>query len=147
MSAMAYRLPEKSHGIIRKSIFKHSCALSTTGLTNQKSTHRRYGNAAGRLQDKVAIVTGASSGLGRAISFAYAKEGAHVVCADLLPLGHDSGKPTHELINQETDRRSTFVRVDVGNSHSVQDLVTETVKTFGRVDMCASVLVCQTFAN
>ena len=55
-----------------------------------------------RLQDKVAIVTGSSSGLGRAIALRYSSEGAKVVCSDLSPaprLQVDSeSEPTHELI-------------------------------------------------
>lgn len=41
----------------------------------------------GRLQGRIAIVTGASSGLGRAMAVRYANEGARVVCADLVPEG------------------------------------------------------------
>ncbi|KPI35650.1 3-oxoacyl-[acyl-carrier-protein] FabG [Cyphellophora attinorum] len=47
----------------------------------------------GRLQDKVAIITGSSSGLGRAIAFAYIREGARVVCADLSPAARADFKP------------------------------------------------------
>lgn len=42
-------------------------------------------SAGGRLQDKVAIVTGAAGGIGRAIAIRYASEGAYVVCGDLRP--------------------------------------------------------------
>jgi len=56
----------------------------------------------GRLEGKVALVTGAASGNGRAIALRYAREGAAVVCADLreVPLaeGWDGGLPTHEAI-------------------------------------------------
>ncbi len=94
----------------------------------------------GRLQDKVSIITGASSGLGRAIALTYAKEGAHVVCADLKPEGQANAsesdkRPTHEVITQALGGKAVFVRVDVGDSQSVQDLVQTAVKEFGRLDM------------
>lgn len=93
-----------------------------------------------RLKDKVAIVTGASSGIGRAIALRYAQEGAHVVCADLRPLaqsaiGTQASKATHELIKEQYGARSIAVKVDVGDSQSVQDMVQAAVKEFGRLDM------------
>ena len=92
-----------------------------------------------RLLDKVAIITGASSGFGRAIALAYAAEGAKVVCADLNPLAstfidEDSIQATHHLV-QERGGDSIFVKCDVGNSEGVQNLVKRTVEVFGRLDM------------
>lgn len=92
-----------------------------------------------RLSGKVAAVTGASSGLGRAVAIAYAAEGAVVVCADLAPVAkvhvrEDDVKATHEVII-ERGSRSIFVRCDVGDSQSVQDLVKATVQEYGRLDM------------
>lgn len=92
-----------------------------------------------RLLDKVAVITGASSGLGRAIALAYAAHGAIVVCADLQPLTQfhikeDDAKPTHEVI-LESGGRSLFVECDVQHSQSVQDLFAKTVDVYGRLDM------------
>ncbi|CAG8974525.1 hypothetical protein HYALB_00005795 [Hymenoscyphus albidus] len=93
----------------------------------------------GRLNNKVSIVTGSSSGLGRAIALEYSKEGAFVVCADLRPnarpeIPEESVINTHDLINQ-TKGRAIFVTVDVGIAEQVEALVKAAVWEFGRVDM------------
>jgi NAD(P)-dependent dehydrogenase (short-subunit alcohol dehydrogenase family) len=90
-----------------------------------------------RLASRVAVVTGASSGLGRAIALEMALNGARVVCADLKPRGHDADvneKPTHELI-VETGQQSIFVATDVADASSVKMLIQATVDKFGRLDM------------
>lgn len=96
-----------------------------------------------RLANKVALVTGASSGIGRAIALRYAAEGAKVVCADLSPTSRvavpkDSpgqapdGQPTHELIGPQS---AAFVQTDVGDAAAVENAVQFAVKTFGRLDV------------
>lgn len=93
-----------------------------------------------RLQDKVAIVTGSSSGLGRAIAIRYAQEGARVVCADLTPTARsqeEAGITTHDLIIQDGGQ-ATFVRTDVGEATQMGDLIQVAVKEYGRLDMYGS---------
>lgn len=87
----------------------------------------------GRLDGKVAIVTGASSGIGAATALAFAREGAKVVVAN-----------RHSAPGQETVRQirgaggeATFVRADVSKAAEVETLVSETLKTYGQLD-CAS---------
>ncbi|KAE8390303.1 hypothetical protein BDV23DRAFT_155495 [Aspergillus alliaceus] len=95
--------------------------------------------ASTRLQDKVAIVTGASSGLGRAIAIRYAREGAKVVCADLSPgarsqVPEESGETTHDLI-KKAGGQAIFVQADVGDAGQMEGLVRATVKEYGRLDI------------
>ena len=84
-----------------------------------------------RLPGKVAIVTGAGQGMGRAIAVRYAQEGASVVVADL---SQDTSRPTADVIGQGGGTAIT-VRVDVRDREQVQAMVDAAVAAFGGVDI------------
>lgn len=88
-----------------------------------------------RLKGKIAIVTGAATGLGRVIALTLHHEGATVVIADLNEKAAISEEPsTQDLITQEGGK-SLFVKTDVTISADFEALVDQTVKRFGRLDM------------
>ena len=84
-----------------------------------------------RLTDKVAIVTGGASGLGRAGALAFALEGARVVVSDIDPQGGEETAQRARAAGGE----ARFVRADVGQSADVQALVDTTVATMGGLDV------------
>ena len=94
----------------------------------------------GRLQDKVAVITGASSGIGRAIALAYSNEGARVVCADVKETAraegpaNESNSTTHDQINK-SGGSATFIKTDVTNPSEVEALVNSAVEWGGRLDI------------
>lgn len=92
-----------------------------------------------RLTSKVCIITGSSSGLGRAIALNYADEGAHIVCADLQPTARAEVESeglgnTDDLIRQKGGR-AIFVKTDMTNPIQVQNLIDKCVEEFGRLDV------------
>lgn len=85
-----------------------------------------------RLQEKVALVTGAASGIGRAAARRLAAEGARVVVSDL---DVTRGEETVRLI-READGEAVFVRADVSRADEVEALMLQTLAAFNRLD-CA----------
>lgn len=87
-----------------------------------------------RLPNRIAIVTGASQGIGREICNQFFEEGALLVCGDVRPLGQGETVPTHEWIVQKGGK-SIFFKVDVGNADDWKALIAKTVEVYGRLDM------------
>jgi NAD(P)-dependent dehydrogenase (short-subunit alcohol dehydrogenase family) len=87
---------------------------------------------AGLTENKVALVTGAGSGIGRAVAQTFAREGAKVVVADISTEG---GEETVRLIKKDGGE-AIFVKTDVAQEDQAEALVNKAVQTYGRLD-CA----------
>jgi NAD(P)-dependent dehydrogenase (short-subunit alcohol dehydrogenase family) len=86
----------------------------------------------GRLEGKAAVITGADSGIGRAVAIAYAREGADVLISYLNE--HDDAKETAGYV-EEAGRRAVLVAGDVSQPQHCRDIVNRAVEEFGRVDV------------
>lgn len=93
-----------------------------------------------RLTDKVVLITGESSGFGRASALLFASEGASIVVADITekPLARgfedDLEHPTAELICSKGGK-ATFIKCDVTKAHEVDSAIAAAVENFGRLDI------------
>jgi len=87
---------------------------------------------AGKLAGKAALVSGGDSGIGRAVSLAYAKEGADVA---VLYLSEDADAEETKRRIEATGRRCLLVRGDVGDPRSCLQAVAQTIGAFGRLDV------------
>ena len=87
---------------------------------------------AGLTEGKVALVTGAGSGIGRATALVFAREGAKVVVSDIVVEG---GEETVQQI-KAAGGEAIFVKADVSKGADVEALIIQTVETYGRLD-CA----------
>lgn len=96
-----------------------------------RSSMRDY-RASGRLEGKIALVTGGDSGIGRAVAIGFAKEGADVVIGYLEE--HDDARETAGMI-EEAGRQALLCPGDIGDPVVAERLVREAVARFGRIDI------------
>lgn len=87
-----------------------------------------------RLQGKSILISGAASGIGRAIALRFAAEGARLVLADVTTEVREGGVPTIDLLRAQ-GCTADFVRTDVSNEAAVQQVVDFTVERDGRLDV------------
>src|SRR6266849_1995590 len=96
-----------------------------------KATRNQGSKKMGKLDGKVAVITGAASGMGRATALRFAKEGAAVVVADLNSQGA-------ELVISEiaaAKGRAVFQRTDVTSEADIISVIQRAVKEYGRLDI------------
>ena len=85
-----------------------------------------------RLKGKVALITGADSGIGRAVAALFAREGADIAISYLCE--HDDAAKTREIVERE-GRRAITLPGDLGDKHVCKQLIERTVKELGRLDI------------
>jgi len=86
------------------------------------------------LKDKVALITGGSSGIGRAVALAWAREGAKVVVSDV---DRGGGEQTAEQV-RAAGSEAVFIAADVGKPEDCEALVRQAVEKFGRLDIACN---------
>jgi len=85
----------------------------------------------GKLDGKVALITGAASGIGRATALLFAKEEAKIAVADYVPAG---GQETVKMI-QKAGGDAVFIEADVSQAANVERMVKTTVNAYGQIDI------------
>lgn len=85
-----------------------------------------------RLAGKVAIITGADSGIGRAVAALYAREGADIAIVYLLE--DDDAAETRRIVEAE-GRKAVTIRGDIGDKDFGEEIVAQTMKAFGKIDI------------
>jgi len=96
-----------------------------------RAEDRSY-RGSGKLQDKVALITGGDSGIGRAVAILYAKEGADVSIVYLNE--HQDAEETKRQVEEE-GRRCLLIAGDIGSESFCRDAVEQTVRELGRLDI------------
>lgn len=81
------------------------------------------------LKNKIAVVTGSARGMGRGIALELARAGADIVVSDIIP-GEETVREIKSL-----KRRAAYIKTDVSNEDDVKNMINETIKRFGKIDI------------
>ena len=98
----------------------------------QPQSQKAKGYPSRKLEDKVGLITGGDSGIGRAIAIAFAQEGAHVAVVYLNE--HEDAKETKRLVASH-GRRCLTIAGDVSEERFCKRAIEQTVREFGRLDI------------
>lgn len=101
-------------------------------MTPQPKADDSQYRGSGKLQNKVALITGGDSGIGRAVAIFFAKEGADVAIVYLNE--HDDAKETKRLV-EEQGRRAVTIAGDIGDENFCQQAVQQAVDALGKLDI------------
>ena len=104
---------------------------SEARLEPKPEWHPRYPGS-GRLKDKVALVTGADSGIGRAVAALFAREGADIAIVYLCE--HEDAAKSKQIVEEE-GRRAITIAGDIGSKEFCDEAVRKTIDAFGRLDV------------
>ncbi len=100
-------------------------------LVPKPDWHPRYAGSQ-RLKDKVAIITGGDSGIGRAVAALYAREGADIIIVYLCE--DDDAEETKKIVEGE-GRRALTIAADIGSPDACAEIARATMAAFGRIDI------------
>lgn len=110
--------------------------IAPPGLTHEMHPRPDHGEetyrGSGRLEGKAAIITGADSGIGRAVALAFAREGADVLISYLEE--HEDAEETRRLV-EDAGRKAVVVAGDISEPAHCRAIVQQAVEAFGRVDV------------
>jgi len=106
-------------------------------LTPQADHGEGTYRGSGRLAGKAAVITGADSGIGKAVALAYAREGADVLIHHLSAQEDEDAADTRRLV-EEAGRTAVFVRGDLQDPAHCRAVIAQAVEAFGRVDVLVS---------
>ncbi|MFV3130894.1 SDR family oxidoreductase [Niveispirillum sp. KHB5.9] len=118
-------------GTIQPRIHEDALPGHESRLTPKPEWRPRYPGS-GRLKGKVAIITGADSGIGRAVAALYAREGADIVIVYLLE--DEDAEETRRIVEAE-GRQAVIIKADIGDKLACDRIAKQTMASFGRIDI------------
>jgi NAD(P)-dependent dehydrogenase (short-subunit alcohol dehydrogenase family) len=109
----------------------HRPGIEAEMTPQPESEHPRH-RGSGKLKNKIALITGGDSGIGRAVAIAFAKEGADVAISYLEE--HQDAEETKRLVEEEGGR-CLLIPGDIGYEEFCQEVVQKTLDEFGKLDI------------